>query len=475
MGDLGKALGDWLELKRQYEDFTDEKGDPCQVSSDSLEAAMYRIMPRALEEAVMFKAEDFGSFDALYDRLVAYSSTKHSMSIGDSTAKLQNPTKDIGAVAGDRKSQIQCWECFEYGHFGRDCPKKGKAKGKDQAKGKGKGGGTPGSKGHTKGKGKGAEKGKGKGKGKHGSFNSFGAETSSEDWQDHESWWQSGEWHNPTQCDQSWWSGPVAPAASQSGSGAQQQPEEEMAGMFNVDVSAVDAPHPGKPKYIVEHDGEEWIRFNYDTGASTVAIPGYLAEDLNLEKVGEFVVASGSTIPNYGRVAFKIEDENGLKRGIKGSVTDVHKPLGGGSEISKNLDAYVWDTAGVLLPRAGPVARGLEKECNRLVRLHGNYGKIDLHREGNLYNFYVKKVGKTELAPVSAPEQGVDSNKGPVSAPDQSAGWKKWPKTSRNVLAETQQQARIKTRNRWADLDENSNCFYWGSSAGSGFTRPAKP
>ena len=140
--------------------------------------------------------------------------------------------------------------------------------------------------------------------------------------------------------------------------------------MFNVDVCAVDAPSASKPKYIVEYDCEDWIRFNYDTGASTVAIPGYLAEDVALKKVGEFVVASGDTIPNYGRVGFKVQDEDGVKRGIKGSVTDVHKPLGGGGEISKNLDAYIWDTGGVLIPRGGPVARGLEKEYNRLVALH---------------------------------------------------------------------------------------------------------
>ena len=46
--ELGKALSDWLERKRQYEDFTDEKGEPCRVSSDSLMAAMYKIMPKAL-------------------------------------------------------------------------------------------------------------------------------------------------------------------------------------------------------------------------------------------------------------------------------------------------------------------------------------------------------------------------------------------------------------------------------------------
>ena len=34
--DLGQALEDWLSKKRQYEDFTDREGNPCEVSKDSL-------------------------------------------------------------------------------------------------------------------------------------------------------------------------------------------------------------------------------------------------------------------------------------------------------------------------------------------------------------------------------------------------------------------------------------------------------
>ena len=43
--DLGTALEDWLLRKRQYEEFTDRDGTPCQVSDDSLIAAMYKLAP----------------------------------------------------------------------------------------------------------------------------------------------------------------------------------------------------------------------------------------------------------------------------------------------------------------------------------------------------------------------------------------------------------------------------------------------
>ena len=95
---------------------------------------------------------------------------------------------------------------------------------------------------------------------------------------------------------------------------------------------------------------------------------------------------------------------------MSGSVTDVHKPLGSGSAIAKNSDAYLWDTGGVIIPRGSAVAKGLCQEYHRLVNLYGNAGAIQLHREGGLYNYYVKKIGKAELAPVT--------ETGPSSAAD---------------------------------------------------------
>ena len=161
--------------------------------------------------------------------------------------------------------------------------------------------------------------------------------------------------------------------------------------MLNVDINAVDPgrSHTSKPSYIVNYKGEDWIRINYDTGASTTALPGYIAEDVPLTKVGEFVVASGTTIPNFGRVGFQVQDEKGVTRRLRGSVTDVHKALGSGGEMATNHDAYIWDSGGVLVSRGGKVAQGLYKEYKRLIRAHGNPGELRLHREGNLYNYYV--------------------------------------------------------------------------------------
>ena len=81
--DLGTALEDWLSKKRQCEMFTDRNGRPCQASDDSLVAAMFRFMPKGLEETVVFAKEDEG-FQELYDRLLAYSSTKQSITMSES-------------------------------------------------------------------------------------------------------------------------------------------------------------------------------------------------------------------------------------------------------------------------------------------------------------------------------------------------------------------------------------------------------
>ena len=61
-------LEDWLSKKRQYEMFTDRNGRPCQASDYSLVAAMFRLMPKSLEETVMFANEDEG-VQELCDRL----------------------------------------------------------------------------------------------------------------------------------------------------------------------------------------------------------------------------------------------------------------------------------------------------------------------------------------------------------------------------------------------------------------------
>ena len=98
-----------------------------------------------------------------------------------------------------------------------------------------------------------------------------------------------------------------------------------------------------KPPYYVRYNGQEWIKFNYDTGAGATALPVALAGGLPLHRVEEFVVANGQDIPNFGRAKLQTMDEFGNKHKIEGHITEMHKPLASASEISKHHDAFIFE------------------------------------------------------------------------------------------------------------------------------------
>ena len=152
----------------------------------------------------------------------------------------------------------------------------------------------------------------------------------------------------------------------------------------------------------MEHNGE-WIRFNYDSGAALTALPVALAEGPPLNKVGEFITASGARrLLNFGRVKFDALDEDANARAVRGSVSQVHKPLRAAGEMSRTQDAILWEEGGFLLPREGPVAKKIREELYWLLPKHGRQGGVlPLYREGNPYNFYLKKRGPAELAPMT--------------------------------------------------------------------------
>ena len=88
--DLGSALEDWLSKKRQYEMFTDRNGRPYHTPDGSLVSAMFRLMPKNLEETFMFTNEDEG-FQELFDRSLAYSSTKQWVKMSE---RRRQPRRD---------------------------------------------------------------------------------------------------------------------------------------------------------------------------------------------------------------------------------------------------------------------------------------------------------------------------------------------------------------------------------------------
>ena len=201
--ELGSSLEHWLTKKKQYEEFTDNAGNPCVVSDDSLIAGLYRLMPESLEETFMLRADEFSDFESFFDKLSSYATTRHSLNLsrrelGSSRNKgpkddpmelgaLMKGGKGKGGKAGNnankmtchacgklghkasecrskgggktsnkgdppkskRMDNVQCWVCMKYGHYGKDCwSNTGKGKGKSGQKGKFDGG-------SKKGKGKG--------------------------------------------------------------------------------------------------------------------------------------------------------------------------------------------------------------------------------------------------------------------------------------------------------------------------------
>ena len=423
---LGLMLEDWLEKKKQYESFTGKDGKPCTVSEDTLIAALYRMMPASLEEAALFgKNEDEETFEDLFDKLSSYANTKSSLQVKD---KPVAPAGGRNAEASSLQNQnARCWICGKIGHMGKDCwqnkdNKAAKGKGDKSNKGKSKGAQRPkngacfncgGShfardcpKGKAKGKGKKGKAGKkGKGGGKH-EFQPL-----EDGWWGYDSgdssWWQSGEnWQEHTDQDAR-----QQPSQTSGGKGAEDA--NSLAGVLNfcsLDISAVDRPH-----YMVNWQGCEWVRLNYDTGATAFALPVEFGENVGLRKESEFTVANGSTIAKYSDITFPVEDEQGNIRKVKGAVTEVHKPLASGAVISKHHDSFVMEHGGVLIPRCTEISKGMRKELKRLVRIHGDAGLVPLYREGNLYNFYVRKTGPSELAPM-------DRNVGGPSSSQPSSG-----------------------------------------------------
>ena len=153
---------------------------------------------------------------------------------------------------------VQCWVCNGYGHYGKDCKYRRDSKGGGKDKGKNNKGGKKGD-----GKSKSGNNNKGKGYGGN-------ATSSVDDAQ------PAGE---PDPKDLAHLDLCAVDGGVGMDYGSSSRSEEENMG---VEVEE------DKPDYLVEYDGEEWIRFNYDSGAVSTVIPVEMAEeDLELHRVGE--------------------------------------------------------------------------------------------------------------------------------------------------------------------------------------------
>eukprot|EP00435_Cladocopium_sp_Y103_P074780 s153_g51.t1 len=163
------------------------------------------------------------------------------------------------------------------------------------------------------------------------------------------------------------------------------------------------------PAYYVDYGGEQWLKMNYDSGAVSTVIPVEMAasQGVALRRVGDYRVANGERIPRYGRVRVPCYDEHGLRRGFSATVTHVHKPLGSAGEFSATHDAYIFNDGGFLIPKDSEFAAEVRGAIERAKTRHGTDEMLTLHKEGNLYNLYLKQ--RADMQDVNALDSGSDS------------------------------------------------------------------
>ena len=147
---------------------------------------------------------------------------------------------------------------------------------------------------------------------------------------------------------------------------------------------------------MVDYDGHRWVRMSYDSGAAATVLPAEMvAADMDLKETGQFTVASGGGIPRYGDVRLRVVDD-GNKRMVRGVAAGVRKPLGSAAEFSGSHDCFLWSSGGMLIPKAGRLAKELQKSIDHLYSKFADGTELPMYREGNLYNFCVRSAEVVE-------------------------------------------------------------------------------
>ena len=125
------------------------------------------------------------------------------------------------------------------------------------------------------------------------------------------------------------------------------------------------------------HDGYhgwEKITVNFDTGAAVTAIPQELKEALGLESkeasARNYKTASGELLPDGGEVEVKGLDSEWRGRSISGRLVNVHRLLLSGTDIGRKNCVMLDGDEGTIMPRKGAIARGMQKEFERLKKKH---------------------------------------------------------------------------------------------------------
>ena len=167
---------------------------------------------------------------------------------------------------------------------------------------------------------------------------------------------------------------------------------------------------------------EEWIKFNYDTGAATTALLVELAEGLPLHKLVSSSLRTGHDIPTFCRAKFHTETSlatNARWQDMSQKYTN-HLHL----RVKSASTTFVFEKFEALIPKQSRVAEDPRRNYHRLCQLHG------YHR---ILPYHVRRTGKLQMVPVetnqaivmNAPDKYfIFVGKRPASALE--AGWEEW-------------------------------------------------
>ena len=387
--ELRKKWREWERNVVRYERSKDSKGNRGSIDNDLKVAALRALMTKELLKHTTLNRSKLSDYDKLKDELEEIL----ELELDDKHGRDAMDVDGFGKGGGDRAPWFdgECHRCGKRGHRERDCRRKpGEDKGKGKGKeGKGKGGKDGKGKGGKgkggKGKGKGNGKGKGMGKGAYGL--GCNNQWNDEAWQNNA--WQGSEWQWPT---------------------------EEAAGgaaANNFEFNSLERPGIGE---LRKENAGGWQKFVYDSGCAAIALPRsfHPEKDPKVVTEGAYKTANGELVDDYGPVSVKGYDAQGAMRTMKGTCTDVHKPLVGAAPMAQaGWQGYIWKGAGVLMKEDGELARQIEKVFNKYVKDYGWHQLIPLTEEDQVYNFWLQ-VQKTES--VAALNQSGSTSQGAGSS-----------------------------------------------------------
>ena len=171
----------------------------------------------------------------------------------------------------------------------------------------------------------------------------------------------------------------------------------------------------------VPKDG--WVTANLDTGAAATVFPRKRGQGFPHTPAAKqkFRTVSGEIVADEGGRVFTERCAHGNKINIGGRVVDATRMFVSGAQVAQYSDVFFTSLGGYTMPKKHPVAAGLRRELDRLIRVHGDGQLTPLREENGVVVFDYKLdrsgLGAAGLGHESEIPTASATGKRPVSVP----------------------------------------------------------